>query len=122
MRLKPTAMVASRVGFCVLSLESGMRITFKLKARETGLARVCAGPRGYEAKVDGKNVGTVGWHWIAGYGGDRGFHFAVNAFGVHYNSSASGESFASMDDARDACKARLVLMAESAKTEIGGTA
>lgn len=51
-----------------------MRITFKRDARETGLARVCQGPRGYEIRADGKRVGHVsplcpdrwiitGWYW-----------------------------------------------------------
>ena len=36
-----------------------MRITFKRQANETGLARVCQSPRGYELRVDKKQLATV---------------------------------------------------------------
>lgn len=38
-----------------------MRITFKQHTRETGLRAVCAGPRGWDIKVNGKRVGSVSW-------------------------------------------------------------
>lgn len=35
------------------------RITAKREARETGLVGVAQGPRGYDLRVDGENVGQV---------------------------------------------------------------
>lgn len=58
-----------------------MRITFRKEAPETGLARVTAGPRGYEIRVDGKMAGRCsmmrngykyewhGWYFYATYSG-----------------------------------------------------
>lgn len=36
-----------------------MRVTLKRNEPPRGLARVCAGPQGWEVRVDGKKVGSV---------------------------------------------------------------
>lgn len=38
-----------------------MRITFKKEERQRGLAGVCAGPRGWEIRIDGKDVGSISY-------------------------------------------------------------
>ena len=88
-----------------------MRITFKMRDRETGLARIGAGPRGFSVKVDGKEVGSVGWHWAEAFtaGQHRRFHyyFALSD-GARQGSLDDGVSFGDMESAKVACKAHLV--------------
>lgn len=54
-----------------------MRLTWKRQANETGLARVCQSPRGFDLRAGGRYIGGVrphrvdrfgryaGWYWYA---------------------------------------------------------
>lgn len=59
------------------------RVTVRHQPSETGLARVCQSPRGYDVRVDKRDVGSVrpltergvpfsrryvGWYWCARFG------------------------------------------------------
>lgn len=81
-----------------------MRMTWRKQPSETGLARVCQGPRGAVLKVDGEDVGRVyarrvggpgqysGWYWVA-----RSDRLAVPLM------NTSDSLVASLDEAKAAC-------------------
>ena len=82
-----------------------MRITFKLRPRETGLRAVRGGPRSYDINVDGKRVGSVAPRWRGYKEGHVGWYFVVSAeeIGPYVNTCEAPVETA--DDAKRAAKA-----------------
>lgn len=81
-----------------------MRITAKRHERESGLRRMFAGERGWDIKIDGERVGSVGHGRLIekpyGY-----WYFAVGSskYGVpRRNTACDGERYATGEEARDA--------------------
>lgn len=84
-----------------------MRLTWRKEPHETGLARVCQGPRGAELRIDGTLVAHVsalrvgfsrdydGWYWYCG---------TEPALGIlHRNTCRAPVS--TIDEAKAACRA-----------------
>lgn len=79
-----------------------MRITFRREERETGLARVCQGTRGWDINVNGVRVGGVrpshrhsseSWFWYVG----------SNVLGLPYISTCN-EPVTTSEEAKLAAK------------------
>jgi hypothetical protein len=84
-----------------------MIITAKIEPSETGLARVCQGPRGYHIKVDGKRAGSVG---CAGRSSSQWFFWVrEESLGIPlHNTVAAGLPYwPSREDAKAACIAHI---------------
>jgi hypothetical protein len=86
-----------------------MRITFRKRPNERGLARHVQGPRGYEVRLDGKTIAAVsplpvgfheyrGWYWYCGQRTDLGIEYR--------NTCRSPVDTA--DEAKAQCKAYLL--------------
>lgn len=81
-----------------------MRVTFKLKPRETGLRAIGAGPRGYDIKLDGKEVGSIYPIGGAAFNGPhRGWYYVVAADGFTYRNTC-GEINVPIEDIKVAAK------------------
>lgn len=88
------------------------RITFKRKEKETGLAAVGAGPRGFDVKVDGRAVGHIyarGGDWRGPF---QGWYYVLPQNAVpgspHVNTSDAKELYSTEDEVKDAVKKHLV--------------
>ena len=90
-----------------VELEAVMRFTWSKEPRQTGLAGVCQGPRGFVLKHGCAEVATVspltdgpsrwtpnGWYWCA-----------ENMAGVRHNSLWNTPRYATPDEAKTACLA-----------------
>lgn len=86
-----------------------MRITFRKHANKTGLARVCQGPRGYDAKINGVVVASI-YPLSVGFHEYRGWYWACaknESLGIeHRNTYATPTNTA--DEAKAQCKAYLL--------------
>jgi len=100
-----------------------MKITFKLRPRETGLRAVGAGPRASEIRLDGRQIGSVsavgggwrgpikGWMWVV-YGGEP---LPDSPF-----VNTSHRLVATADEAKRAAKAWILSeMKRGARKEVG---
>jgi hypothetical protein len=90
-----------------------VRVTFKLRPRETGLRAVGAGPRSSEIRVDGIRVGG-----ISARGGEfgrpvRGWFFHANYLGAYVNTCDA--PVATEAEAKTAAKAWIVARAEASR-------
>lgn len=88
-----------------------MKITFKRREKERGLARVCSGHRGYEINLNGERIGSIdhdtehkgsNWGWVP-LSTDP-WTVCVSRHGSipHYNGSAETPKklFLNLDDAK----------------------
>lgn len=83
-----------------------MRVTLKLRERETGLRSIGAGPRGWDIRVDGKHVGSVSALGGGMHGPVRGWYFAANEpkLGIPYRNTC-GEIGVPVEDVKKAAVA-----------------
>jgi hypothetical protein len=93
------------------------RVTVRQEPHESGLAQVTQSPRGFIISVNGKRVGCVRYARRVLGSGAPWFWYA------HVGNSAGGhKSFATREEARDACVAWVkAAMKEEARAKEGGT-
>ena len=80
------------------------RLTWRRQPSETGLRRIAQSPRGYDLWLEGRRVASVrlsagGYYWSAP---------TDEPLGIVLRNTASEEKYATIDDAKAACRAYIV--------------
>lgn len=96
-----------------------MRLTWKREPRETGLAAICQGERGFHLNLNGINIGSVS-PLYKGFGRDKiGYYWCVGSapeIKLPYRNTANRRpAYATVEEAKEACKAYVLECLESAK-------